>query len=205
MLPNLINAKFITSAVNKSGYPAGDLPELAFIGRSNVGKSSLINSLTRHNGLARVSGTPGKTQTLNFYQVTAKFSDTERQDFFLVDLPGYGYAKSGRESKQQWSKFIQEYITTSPRLKLVIQLIDSRHAPMDSDLMSYQWLRENGRSVQIVATKADKLTNNQLQKQLAILKRDLGLTTGVIAYSVLKGLGREELLAAIGRELADEL
>jgi GTP-binding protein len=152
-----------------------------------------------------VSGTPGKTQTLNFYQVTAKFSETERPDFFLVDLPGYGYAKSGREAKQQWSKFIQEYITTSPRLKLVIQLIDSRHAPMASDLLSYQWLREHGRSVQIVATKADKLTNNQLQKQLTILKRDLESVTGIIAYSAIKGLGRDQLLAIIGRELVNEL
>jgi len=203
-LPNLINAKFITSAVNIKGYPQENLPELAFVGRSNVGKSSLINSLTRHNGLARVSSTPGKTQTLNFYRVTAKFSDTERYDFYLVDLPGYGFAKRGRETKHQWSKFIEEYITSSSRLKLVVQLIDSRHPPMESDRLAYQWLCQLRRPVQVVATKADKLSNNQLQKQLAIIKRELALETDVIAYSAVKGTGRDQLLAVIGRELTNE-
>ncbi|MDR3565356.1 MAG: ribosome biogenesis GTP-binding protein YihA/YsxC [Negativicutes bacterium] len=196
---DVIKAQYTASAVRANQYPEGDLTEVAFVGRSNVGKSSLINSLCRHGGLARVSGTPGKTQTLNFYTVTLKLDETERQEFFLVDLPGYGYARAGRENRQQWSKFIDEYLAKSPRLKLVCQLIDSRHPPMDSDKQVYLRLAELGAPVQVVATKTDKLSRMAINKQLAVIKAGLGMPSGqtVIAYSVPKSVGRTELLDVI--------
>ena len=119
--------QYIASAVKPEQYPEEDLPEIVFIGRSNVGKSSLINSLTRVNNLARVSSSPGKTQTINFIDVGLKIAGVEgRKAFYLVDLPGYGYAKTGKEKRKIWSKFIEEYLLNSPRLKFVCQLIDIR-------------------------------------------------------------------------------
>jgi GTP-binding protein len=197
--PNVINAKYTASAVRPDQYPPGELPEVAFIGRSNVGKSSLINSLCRHGGLARISGTPGKTQTLNFYTVTLKLEETERHDFFLVDLPGYGYARTGREARRQWSKFIDEFLANSPRLKLICQLIDIRHAPMDSDKQAYSRLAELNQPIQVVATKADKLNRMAIYKNGEIIRTGLGMPAGqkVIAYSSPKGTGRDELLDVI--------
>lgn len=199
---NIINARYIASAVHVDQYPEGDLAEVAFFGRSNVGKSSLINSLARRGGLARISGTPGKTQTLNFYQLTAKLSEEDRRDFFLVDLPGYGYARTGREAKRQWSQFIDEYLTKSPRLKIIFQLIDIRHAPMDSDIAAYRWLSQKGLRVQVIATKSDKISRGQLQKNLDIIRKGLGMAEGnIIPYSAVKGNGRPELLDVIIRIL----
>ena len=131
---NIIRAEYVASAVRPDQYPEGDLAEIVFIGRSNVGKSSLINSLSRVGGLARISGTPGKTQTINFFKMTAKLDEETRKDFFLVDLPGYGYAKTGQANRKRWAKFIDEYLLTSKRLKFVCQLIDSRHQPMKTDI-----------------------------------------------------------------------
>jgi len=199
---SIIRAKYVASAVRIDQYPEGDLPEIVFIGRSNVGKSSLINSLSRHHGLARTSGTPGKTQTINFYRLTAKISDEERFDFFLVDLPGYGYARTGQANRRQWSKFIEEYLLKSPRLKLVCQLIDIRHSPMASDIQTYRWLAANKLPVQVVATKADKISRMSMQKHTGIIKKALGLNDGeIIAYSSMKNLGRDELLDEISRVL----
>lgn len=196
---DVINAKYTGSAVRRDQYPPGELAEVAFIGRSNVGKSSLINSLCRHGGLARVSATPGKTQTINFYTVTLKIDADLRQDFFLVDLPGYGYARTGRESRRQWSRFIDEYLAESPRLKLICQLIDSRHAPMESDKEVYQQLAELGRPLQVIATKTDKLSKSAVNKQLETIKTGLGISPGrkVLAYSAVKNAGRAELLDLI--------
>lgn len=196
---DVINAKYTGTAVRRDQYPPGELAEVAFIGRSNVGKSSLINSLCRHGGLARVSGTPGKTQTINFYTVTLKFDENQRYDFFLVDLPGYGYARRGREARKQWSRFIDEYLGESPRLKLVCQLVDSRHLPMDSDKQAYQSLAELGQPIQVVATKTDKLSRSVVHKQLEAIKTGLGVDPGlsVLAYSAVKNSGRAELLDVI--------
>jgi GTP-binding protein len=196
---DVINAEYTASAVRRDQYPPGDLAEVVFIGRSNVGKSSLINSLCRHGGLARVSRTPGKTQTINFYTVTLKFDDNQRRDFFLVDLPGYGYARRGQESRRQWSKFIDEYLSESPRLRLVCQLIDSRHPPMDSDKRAYARLRELGQPIQVVATKTDKLSRAVVNKQLEAIKTGLGVAPGqkVLAYSAPKSTGRAALLDVI--------
>lgn len=199
---DIIRAKYIASAVRIDQYPEGELIEVVFIGRSNVGKSSLINSLSRHHGIARISGTPGKTQTINFYQLTAKLSPEERKDFFLVDLPGYGYARTGKTSRRQWSKFIEEYMLKSPRLKLVCQLIDIRHPPMESDIEMYKWLIINDLPVQIVTTKADKISKMAVQKHLNIIRNALGISNSqIIAYSSTKGTGRQELLDVISEVL----
>lgn len=198
-------ARYTASAVRPDQYPEGDFPEVAFVGRSNVGKSSLINSLTRHGGLARTSGTPGKTQTINFYTVTVKLGEEDRRQFFLVDLPGYGYARTGRAARRQWTRFIDEYLASSPRLKLVCQLIDSRHAPMDSDVEAFRRLRELGRPVQVVATKADKLSRQAARKSVAVIRAGLGgpPDLGVIAYSSAAGTGRDELLDVIRQFLLE--
>lgn len=198
---NIIRAQYIASAVRLDQYPEGDLPEFVFIGRSNVGKSSLINSLSRHHGLARISGTPGKTQTINFYCLTAKFSEEVRQNFFLVDLPGYGYARSGQSNRRQWSKFIEEYLLKSPRLQVVFQLIDIRHPPMASDVETYQWLQSNNLPVQVIATKADKIGRIALPKHIGSIKKSLGCRGSVMPYSSAKNLGRNELLDVIGHVL----
>lgn len=201
---DIIRAAYTATAVRLDQYPEGELPEIAFIGRSNVGKSSLINSLARQRGLARVSGTPGKTQTINFYRFMAKYADEARGEFFLVDLPGYGYAKTGRQIKKQWTKFIEEYLLKSPRLRLVCQLIDIRHAPMESDIETYKWLLQSGIAVQLIATKADKITRMHLQRHVRQIAQDLGAAPeNIIAYSSEKGTGRELLLAVMGEIAKD--
>ena len=205
---SIIHAGYVATAVKAEQYPEGELAEVAFIGRSNVGKSSLINSLARHRGLARVSGTPGKTQTINFYRLTAKYPDEIRREFFLVDLPGYGYAKTGRSMRKQWSKFIEEFFLKSPRLKLVCQLIDIRHPPLDSDIETYRWLTKNGLPVQIIATKADKLTRMHVGRHVEQIRKALGNPEReVIPYSSEKGTGRDKLLEVIGEviEHADSI
>lgn len=199
---DIIKARYSATAVRIEQYPQEGFSEIAFIGRSNVGKSSLINSLCRHKGLARISSTPGKTQTINFYTVTFKFSDENKAEFFLVDLPGYGYARAGQASKKQWAGFISQYVRESPRLKLVCQLIDIRHAPMESDVQSYRWLQDHNVPVQVVATKADKIARGVFKKQTGVIRQSLGLNTDdVIPYSAMKGFGRQELLDKIGRVL----
>ncbi|WP_425060534.1 putative GTP-binding protein EngB [Sporomusa carbonis] len=199
---NIINASFVASAVNASQYPEGELSEIAFIGRSNVGKSSLINSLCRRNGLARTSSTPGKTQTINYFRITGKMPDESRLEFMLVDLPGYGYAKRGQAARASWSKFIEEYWLNSARLKLVCQLIDVRHPPMESDINVYRWLVEHGLNVQVVATKADKIAKSRVHQHLQVINKNInmaGLNPGgnIIAYSAVNGGGRDELLDVI--------
>ncbi len=199
---NITSGQYIASAVRIDQYPEGELHEIAFMGRSNVGKSSLINSLSRRNGLARTSGSPGKTQTLNFYKLMAKLSDTDKRDFFLVDLPGYGYARTGKSNRQRWAKFIEEYLLKSPRLQLVCQLIDIRHDPMESDISAYNWLIENDVPVQVIATKADKLNRMAVKKNVEVIRKGLGMKGDhIIAYSSEKGLGRPELLDVIGQIL----
>lgn len=201
----ITQGKYIASAVRVDQYPEGDLPEVVFIGRSNVGKSSLINSLSRVGGLARVSGTPGKTQTINFYELSAKLPQVEeRRSFFLVDLPGYGYAKTGQANRKVWSKFIEEYLLKSPRLRFVCQLIDIRHEPMKSDIEMFNWLVDNDLPVLIIATKADKLSKNAVQKQIKVIKKALGVPeVDVLPYSSVKSEGRSDLLDVISHVLVE--
>lgn len=202
---DIIRAKYLASAVRASQYPTESLPEVAFIGRSNVGKSSLINSLCRRNGLARVSSTPGKTQTINFYDLEAKRVDEgldERSRFYLVDLPGYGFAKTNHANKDQWSSFIGKYLSESENLVMVCQLIDIRHKPLESDLECYQWLLECGLNVQLILTKADKLSRSAADSQKALFKRELGLFEDqIMVYSSTQHGMRGELISRIMKKL----
>ena len=199
----ITQGRYIASAVKKEQYPDGGLPEIVFMGRSNVGKSSLINSLTRVKNLARVSSQPGKTQTINFYEVGAKvLSEEDRKSFYLVDLPGYGYAKTGKERRKIWAKFIEEYLLEAQELRFVCQLIDIRHEPMASDVEMFQWLVGHNIPVLIVATKADKIGKNARQKQIAQIKKSLGVQElSVLPYSSLKNEGRSYLLDVIAESL----
>jgi GTP-binding protein len=195
----VINAKYVASAVKMDQYPPGDLQEFAFIGRSNVGKSSLINSLCNHNGLARTSGQPGKTQTINFFQLSAKADEEERRDFFLVDLPGYGYARTGQRNRKQWSRFIEEYFLKSPRLQMIFLLLDIRHPPMESDISTFRWLAEHRLPFRIIATKADKLSRMGITKNLSAIEKCLGIPrNGIIPFSSSTGDGKTDLLDVIG-------
>ena len=198
---DFIRAEFVTSAVRAEQYPKPYLPEVAFIGRSNVGKSSVINSVCRRNGLARVSSSPGKTQTLNFYRLDAKRVTEQAEDrtqFYLVDLPGYGFAKTNHKNKEQWSGFIRKYLEEAPNLVLVCQLMDIRHKLLDSDIEAYKWMLDCGLNIHVVLTKADKLSKNAAMSQRAAFKKALCLADEQItAYSVLQPTMRLDFINRI--------
>lgn len=203
----IINAKYVVSAVRAEQYPADGLPEIAFLGRSNVGKSSLINSLCNQRNLARVSGEPGKTQTINYFQSMLRSRGEEREErkpFFLIDLPGYGFARTGGKKKQMWSDFIGEYVTQSPHLILLCLLIDLRHPGLSIDCQAYEWLSRQGVHIQIVGTKADKLSSNEKRKNIAQLNKIFPSVYGAVAYSSLKKDGRNTLLSHIWNALAEK-
>lgn len=174
-------------AVLKSQYPDKGYPEVAFAGRSNVGKSSLINSMVNRKALARISGTPGKTRTINFYSIN--------DELYLVDLPGYGYARVSKEEKNKWGEMIEGYLTEREPLKLVILLVDIRHEPTQDDKLMFQWMKATGSKTVVVATKADKLSKNQMFKSIALIKKSLQLEKEDIflPYSSETRAGREEL------------
>ena len=201
----ITQGRYLASAVKKEQYPAEKRLEIVFIGRSNVGKSSLINSLARNKKLAHVSGQPGKTQTINFYDVGMKIEGEEtRRDFYLVDLPGYGYAKTGKEKRLTWKRFIEEYLLSSDKIRFVAQLIDIRHTPMQSDIDMFRWLTENGIPVLPIATKSDKLGRDAGRRQIAEIRRALGVPElDILPYSSLKGEGRSELLDVIADSLIE--
>ena len=180
-----------TVAVKRNQYPDQSLKEVAFAGRSNVGKSSLLNLLTGRKQLARVSGSPGKTRTINFYIIN--------DEFRIVDLPGYGYAKVSKSVSAGWGDMMETYLENRPNLLKVIQLVDIRHAPSKQDVEMYNYLRHFGLDGIVVATKADKISRNQLAKQLKLIRQTLGLTSEdkVIPVSALKRTGHEELLDVI--------
>ena len=177
-----------TVAVKPSQYPAPDLREIAFAGRSNVGKSSLLNLLTGRRKLARVSGSPGKTRTINFYIINDAFR--------IVDLPGYGYAKVAKSVSAGWGEMMERYLQNRENLVKVVQLVDSRHAPSKQDVEMYEYLRHYGLDGLVVATKADKISRNQMAKQMKLIKQTLGLSSEdvVIPVSALKKTGYQELL-----------
>lgn len=192
---NIIAAAFAGSAVRPDQYPPEKLPQIALVGRSNVGKSSLINSLCRHRGLARVSGTPGVTRTINFYRLRGRSARGQERDFFLVDLPGYGYAKAGRGERRAWQSFMTEYLTASQQLCLLCLLVDVRLPPQDSDLAVYRGLSGGAVPVRLIATKADKLSRGPALVQARRLAAAFGLPEAAVTlYSAASGQGREELL-----------
>lgn len=189
------HAEFITSAAKKGQYPPLGPSEIAFAGRSNVGKSSLINLLTRQRKLAKVSQNPGKTRTINFFNI----DDSWR----IVDLPGYGYAKVSKSESESWGKMMEDYLENRENLKIVALLVDSRHEPTAQDKQMYDYLRYYNLSGLVVATKADKLSKNELNKNLAMIRKELELEQDeiLIAVSALKKTGVDELLNEIGRVL----
>ncbi len=163
------NASFIISAYKTEDFPYHDLPEIAFSGRSNVGKSSLINKFVNRKNLAKTSSTPGRTQSINFFNINNQFC--------LVDLPGYGYAKVPQKVKEEWGQLIEDYLYQRENLRGVVQIVDARHKPTKDDKIMVDWLHRSGIPALIVATKADKLTRNKLQKQKKIIMENLRLAS----------------------------
>lgn len=174
-----------------SQLPENDKPEVAFAGKSNVGKSSLINALMNRKSYARISATPGKTQTINFYSIN--------EEMYLVDLPGYGYAKVSEKEKAQWGKLVERYLHGSSMLKAVFLLIDIRHVPSANDRLMYEWILDKGFQPIMILTKLDKLKRSQVQKQIKVVKEGLKLVSGtrVIPFSSVTKQGREEIWEVI--------
>ena len=188
----ITSAEFVKSAFEKDHWTTDGLPEIAFLGRSNVGKSSLLNSLVQRKALARTSNTPGRTQSINFFLIN--------QLFYFVDLPGYGYAKVSKSMRADWGKMAEEYLSVRENLVLAIHLIDARHEPTELDRQLNAWLVANETPFVVAATKADKLSANQLKKQIEFIAKTMAGGT-VIAYSSATGKGRDEVLNAIGRSV----
>ena len=189
---HIFSSAYFASAVNRSQYVTDGKKEIAFIGRSNVGKSSLINSLTGRKKLAYVSREPGKTRTINYYAIQSRRIEDEeeqRQDWYLVDLPGYGFAKTSQENKDSWSAFIDEYMKKSPGLPI--------------DLKAFDWLKKAGVPIQIIGTKGDKLSRNDLKKNLMQVKKLFPTASLPLAYSSLTGEGRDALLEVIERKICE--
>lgn len=189
------NAEFIISAVGPKQYPEDGLPEIALAGRSNVGKSSLINALIDRKNLARTSSKPGKTQTLNYYKI--------ENSFYFVDLPGYGFARVSKTEKAKWGQMIEEYLSKREALKMVMQLVDLRHPPTADDQMMNEWLQHFAVPTIVVATKADKISRGQWQKHLKIVKETLKLLPGTPLYlfSSETKMGKEEVWQEIESHL----
>lgn len=203
---HIFSSAYFASAVNRSQYVTDGKKEIAFIGRSNVGKSSLINSLTGRKKLAYVSREPGKTRTINYYAIQSRRIEDEeeqRQDWYLVDLPGYGFAKTSQENKDSWSAFIDEYMKKSPGLVMIGLLVDLRHPGLPIDLKAFDWLKKAGVPIQIIGTKGDKLSRNDLKKNLMQVKKLFPTASLPLAYSSLTGEGRDALLEVIEGKICD--
>jgi len=188
----IINKAELTHvAVKPLQYPDGGLAEFAFVGKSNVGKSSLINVMLGRKSLARTSRTPGKTRTINFYNVEDKL--------MFVDLPGYGYAKISRETSQSWGAMIEGYLKKREELKAIIMLVDIRHEPGKNDVQMFEWLRHYERKMVVIATKADKINRSQIAKHCAVIRKGLGMTQNEILmpFSSHTKAGRDELWAQL--------
>ena len=188
----ITSAEFIKSAFAEEHWTTDGLPEIAFLGRSNVGKSSLINSLLQRKGLARTSNTPGRTQSINFFLIN--------NSFYFVDLPGYGYAKVSKAMRQDWGKMAEDYLLKRGELVLFVQLIDSRHKPSPLDLDLSEWLEYHEKPTLIAATKTDKMSNNQLKKAMNEIENALP-ERNIVEYSAETGKGRD----TVWREIENSL
>lgn len=180
-----------------STLPETEMPEIAFAGKSNVGKSSLINGLLNRKSLARTSSQPGKTQTINYYNIN--------HDLYFVDLPGYGYAQVSVEIRAKWGKMVERYLHTSKQLRLVFLLIDIRHEPSENDCIMYDWIVKNGYEPVIIATKLDKIKRSQIQKNLKIIRQKIQPVEGtiIIPFSAQTKQGKEEILQLIEERIAE--
>lgn len=188
---NVNNVELAAVAVKAAQYPEETMPEVAFAGKSNVGKSSLINTMINRKALARTSQNPGKTRTINFYNVENKL--------YFVDLPGYGYAKAPKSEIAKWGKMIEDYLIKRESLKAIIMLVDIRHEPGENDRMMYDWLNHYGHRIILVATKSDKLNRSQIPKHKKMLSAAFGLEKEdiLIPFSSEKKSGKEELWTVI--------
>ena len=195
MIIKNINLETVCGITSK--LPENDKPEIAFAGKSNVGKSSLINALMNRKSYARISATPGKTQTINFYNIN--------DALYLVDLPGYGYAKVSQQEKEKWGKMIERYLHSSKQLRAVFLLIDIRHEPSANDKMMYDWVVSQGYNPIIIATKQDKLKRSQIDKHVKMLRQGLKLVPGtrIIPFSSVTKQGRDEIWELVETELLD--
>lgn len=195
---NFNNVELETVCGITSKLPENNLVEIAFAGRSNVGKSSLINGLLNRRKLAKTSSTPGKTQTINFYNID--------KCIYFVDLPGYGYAKISEAIKIKWGKMIENYLSTSKMLKTIFLLIDIRHEPTKNDILMYDYIVKNGYTPIIIATKSDKINRSQLQKHIKMIKTILGnKELIVLPFSALNKQGKEEILSLIEKIYEDNV
>jgi GTP-binding protein len=192
----ITSAELLAVAVKEGQYPGEGPPEVAFVGRSNVGKSSLLNLLTGHRSLARVSGSPGKTRTINFYEVNGG-------RFRIVDLPGYGYAKVAKSASASWGAMIERYLTNRKTLKGAVMLCDIRHEPSAQDVQMYEWLRHYGMDGLVAATKADKVPRSALGRHVNAIRSGLGAgpDAAVVPVSALKKTGVGELLAEMEKAI----
>lgn len=184
-------SELVAVAVNIDQYPPDTMKEIAFAGRSNVGKSSLLNMMIKRKALARVSGSPGKTRTINFYEING--------DFRIVDLPGYGYAKVSRSISENWGDMVERYLQNREGLLKVVQLVDIRHAPSNQDVQMTEYLKHYNLDGYVVATKADKVSRNEMGKNLGLIRKTLNLSKEdqLIPVSALKKTGYDELMEAM--------
>ncbi len=184
---NVWRAELETRASGVKEFPDSDLPEVAFLGRSNVGKSSLINTLLQRKNLARTSSTPGKTRAIFFYRIN--------ENIYLVDLPGYGYAKVSKKERHAWGSLVEDYLAYRSQLRLCVQIIDIRHPPQENDALMVNWLRYFRKPFIVVATKEDKISRGKRKNHLETIRRDLELSPGeeLLSFSAVKKSGREEI------------
>ena len=181
------SSEIVVSAINKNQYPIEGLPEIALVGRSNVGKSSATNALLNRRNFARTSQTPGKTRTINFYKIN--------EEFYFVDLPGYGYAKVSKSEKDKWGVIMERYLQDREELCAIFLLVDIRHEPTNDDVMMYEWIKHFGYDCVVIATKADKISRGQYQKHISIIRKKLNLAKDekVIPLSSSKKTGVEDV------------
>ncbi|WP_419725770.1 ribosome biogenesis GTP-binding protein YihA/YsxC [Terrisporobacter petrolearius] len=181
------SSEIVVSAIKKDQYPAEGLPEIALVGRSNVGKSSATNALLNRRNFARTSQTPGKTRTINFYKIN--------EEFYFVDLPGYGYAKVSKSEKDKWGVIMERYLQDRPELCAIFLLVDIRHEPTNDDVMMYEWIKHFGYNCVIIATKADKISRGQYQKHISVIRKklQLGKDEKVLPLSSSKKTGVEDV------------
>jgi GTP-binding protein len=191
------SSEITMSAVNKSQYPDEGIPEIALVGRSNVGKSSTVNTLLNRRNFARISQTPGKTRTINFYLIN--------NEFFFTDLPGYGYAKIAKSEKEKWGQIMERYLEDREELCAIFLLVDIRHEPTNDDVMMYEWIKHFGYNCVVIATKSDKISRGQYQKHINIIRKKLQLDADekVIPISSLKKTGVEDVWDEIVRQYSD--
>ena len=191
------DAKFMISAVRKEQYPSGDVPEIAFVGRSNVGKSSLLNALTNKKALAKVGKTPGVTALVNFFSLDDKLT--------FVDLPGYGYAATAKKERDSWGEIISTYLNTRKQLNLIVMIVDIRHEPSNDDKTMYEWIRFTAKNHIIIASKADKIGKSQLKQQSQLIRNSLAVPMNIpiIPVSSTNKVGLEDVWNAIDNSIVN--